>query len=296
MPLRPMAPGSMPPWPASSTTIWRRGASFGFAWAWARAAKGSSAAPPPAAAASAARPRKTRRRAIQRPDMRCASSLTRRRKTPSDAARHYRFNSNALPYLIGNHQRIVVIHSPIHRPKGEGAKPHNRPRGRARARDGAARHSSGRGRPRTRRRDRGGAVTVTAMATGTARGTVLRGILSMLLGGACFAVMDALVKGVAPRFPVLQIIFFRSLFAFLPILMQIRREGGMAVLRTQNLGGHLRRSLCGFLSLSGFVYAFGNMPLADVIAIGFSAPIFITALSVPLLGESVGIRRWSAVL
>jgi drug/metabolite transporter (DMT)-like permease len=142
--------------------------------------------------------------------------------------------------------------------------------------------------------NRGG--TVTAMASGKARGTVLRGILSMLLGGACFAVMDALVKGVAPRFPVLQIIFFRSLFAFLPILMQIRREGGRAALRTRHLGGHLRRSLCGFLSLSGFVYAFGNMPLADVIAIGFSAPIFITALSVPLLGESVGIRRWSAVL
>jgi drug/metabolite transporter (DMT)-like permease len=134
------------------------------------------------------------------------------------------------------------------------------------------------------------------MNEGAARGNVLAGILSMLAGGVCFAVMDALVKWESPRFSVMQIIFFRSIFAFLPIVMQLAREGWRSALRTRRLGDHAGRSLFGFVSLFCFLYAFGRMPLADVVAIGFSAPIFITALSPSLLGEHVGPRRWGAVL
>jgi drug/metabolite transporter (DMT)-like permease len=135
---------------------------------------------------------------------------------------------------------------------------------------------------------------ITASAAGGR--AVLRGILCVLIATACFAIMDSLVKWVAPRIPVMQIVFFRSLFAFVPITLLIIRNGGIATLRTNRLGGHARRSLCGVVSLAGFIYAFGHMPLADVVGIGFSAPLFITALSVPLLGERVGVRRWSAVL
>jgi drug/metabolite transporter (DMT)-like permease len=126
--------------------------------------------------------------------------------------------------------------------------------------------------------------------------TALRGIAAMLLGGACFAVMDSLVKWVSPRFAVSEIIFFRSLFALLPIGAMAARQGGFAALRTRRPIGQAVRSLCGFTSLFCFIYAFGHMPLADAVGIGFSAPIFITALSVPMLGEAVGIRRWCAVL
>jgi drug/metabolite transporter (DMT)-like permease len=132
-------------------------------------------------------------------------------------------------------------------------------------------------------------------ASGAPR-SALRGIAFMVAGGACFAVMDSLVKWVSPRFAISQIIFFRSLFALLPIGVLAAREGGLRALRTARPGGQVLRSLCGLISLCSFVYAFGHMPLADAVGIGFSAPILITALSVPLLGESVGIRRWSAVL
>ena len=124
----------------------------------------------------------------------------------------------------------------------------------------------------------------------------LRGILSMLLAVALFAGMDAVIKHLSPTFPVMQIVFFRSLFAFLPIGLLLWREGGLAALRTNRPFEHAKRSIFGVMSLVCFVYAFGRMPLAEVVAIGFSAPLFITALSVPLLGEAVGWRRWSAVL
>jgi drug/metabolite transporter (DMT)-like permease len=139
--------------------------------------------------------------------------------------------------------------------------------------------------------------TMTAAPAHAAAGrAVLRGIVCVLVATACFAIMDSLVKWVAPRIPVMQIVFFRSLFAFVPITLLVLRDGGIVTLRTRRLGGHARRSLCGVVSLAGFIYAFGHMPLADAVGIGFSAPLFITALSVPLLGERVGIRRWSAVL
>jgi drug/metabolite transporter (DMT)-like permease len=139
-------------------------------------------------------------------------------------------------------------------------------------------------------------MSIAPAHTAAARRAVLRGIVCVLAATACFSVMDSLVKWVAPRIPVMQIVFFRSVFAFVPIALMVLRDGGIASLRTRRLGGHARRSLCGVVSLAGFIYAFGHMPLADAVGIGFSAPLFITALSVPLLGERVGIRRWSAVL
>jgi drug/metabolite transporter (DMT)-like permease len=139
-------------------------------------------------------------------------------------------------------------------------------------------------------------MTIPAAPSAAAGRAVLRGIVSVLLATLCFAIMDSLVKWVAPRIPVMQIVFFRSLFAFVPIALLIARDGGRTTLRTRRLGDHAKRSLCGVVSLAGFIYAFGHMPLADAVGIGFSAPLFITALSVPLLGERVGARRWSAVL
>jgi drug/metabolite transporter (DMT)-like permease len=107
--------------------------------------------------------------------------------------------------------------------------------------------------------------------------------------------MDSLFKWLSPSFPVMQIVFCRSFFALLPIGVMVARAGGLPILRTRRLGDHAVRSLVGVASLVCFVYAFGHMPLAEAVAIGYAAPIFITALSVPLLGEPVGVRRWSAV-
>ncbi|MCG8360710.1 MAG: DMT family transporter [Kiloniellales bacterium] len=123
-----------------------------------------------------------------------------------------------------------------------------------------------------------------------------RGIALMVLSVGFFSVMDALVKELSDSVPTMQIVFFRSLFAFIPLGFIIWRQGLINALRIHDRWGHVLRGVFGVLAMAIFFFAFGRMPLADAIAITFAAPIFVTALSVPLLGEKVGIRRWSAVI
>ena len=73
------------------------------------------------------------------------------------------------------------------------------------------------------------------------------------------------------------------------------RAGGIGTLRTRRIGGHLLRSALNLTTMISFYYALRLLPLADSIAINFAAPLFVTALSGPMLGEHVGIRRWIAV-
>jgi drug/metabolite transporter (DMT)-like permease len=116
----------------------------------------------------------------------------------------------------------------------------------------------------------------------------------MLLAVAIFSCMDALIKWLSATYPTIEIVFFRSCFAFVPLLAALLK-GGRGALRTRRPLAQAGRAMVGLVSMVAFFYCFRIMPLADVFGIAFSAPLFVTALSVPLLGERVGIRRWSAV-
>ncbi len=122
-----------------------------------------------------------------------------------------------------------------------------------------------------------------------------RGIALMVLAVGLYSIMDAMVKWLGPSYPTLELVFFRSLFAFVPIAYVLWRSGSLVALRTRNPLGHAGRALAGLVSLSLFFYAYTRMPLANVVAISFAAPLLVTALSVPLLGERVGRRRWTAM-
>ncbi|MEI7610024.1 MAG: DMT family transporter, partial [Rhodospirillaceae bacterium] len=67
-------------------------------------------------------------------------------------------------------------------------------------------------------------------------------------------------------------------------------------LHTLRFGGHLGRATIGLAAMLLMFWSYHLLPLADAVAIGFSAPLFLAALSVPLLGEKVGAARWGAVL
>ena len=123
-----------------------------------------------------------------------------------------------------------------------------------------------------------------------------RGIGLMLLAVMLFIVMDALVKLLAEDLPVQQIILFRGLGAFVALLPFVMASGGLTVLKTKRPMAHLGRVCVGMAAMYFMFLAYKHLPLADAIAIGFAAPLFMTALSVPLLKESVGVRRWAAVI
>jgi len=135
------------------------------------------------------------------------------------------------------------------------------------------------------------ASAVAAPAVSSAQAIVL-----MAASVAVFAAMDAVVKDLGTRYPTMQVMFFRSLFAFVPIVFLILHGGSLKALKVNSITGHLLRSLVGIGAMFCFFHAYVRMPLADVVAISFAAPVFVVALSVPLLGEKVGPRRWAAVL
>jgi drug/metabolite transporter (DMT)-like permease len=124
---------------------------------------------------------------------------------------------------------------------------------------------------------------------------VARGIGLYTLAIFLLSVMDAMIKWLSDGFPTSQIIFFRTTFGLLPLVVALRGAGGLGALATRRLPMHIARGLIGAAAAFTFFYAFKVMPLADAYAIAFASPLFITALSVPMLAEHVGVRRWIAV-
>ncbi|WP_439576764.1 DMT family transporter [Elioraea sp.] len=123
-----------------------------------------------------------------------------------------------------------------------------------------------------------------------------RAIAAVVGAAATFAVAASLVKWIAAEIPTIQIVFFRSVVSLIALSPMIRREGGVKVLATRRFGWHVLRTVAGFGGMFTTFYGYAHLPLAEVTALGFTMPLFLTALSIPFLGEQVGIRRWSAVM
>jgi drug/metabolite transporter (DMT)-like permease len=126
-------------------------------------------------------------------------------------------------------------------------------------------------------------------------GDSVGGIYSKVLAIALLSTMDAMVKALGARYPTLQLMFCRSLIGAVPLLWLIQMAGGWTTLQTRQPFLQVGRVALSFVTLFGFFYLFPLMPLAELYAISFAAPFFMTALAVPMLGERVGWRRWTAV-
>ena len=87
--------------------------------------------------------------------------------------------------------------------------------------------------------------------------------------------------------------FFRALFGLLAVLPFFLRFG-LALVRTQRLGMHLVRSLCGACAMLCGFYAITHLPLADAVSISYARALFLIPLAVLFLGEVVRLRRWTA--
>jgi drug/metabolite transporter (DMT)-like permease len=125
---------------------------------------------------------------------------------------------------------------------------------------------------------------------------ILRGILLMCAGVSTFPFMNAAVKLLAENYPSAQITWARFTGHLIVMLVVFLPQHSWALLRTRRPVVQIGRSIAMLLSNLLFVMAIGHVPLATASAIGFTSPLIVTALSVPLLHESVGWRRWTAVL
>ncbi len=121
-------------------------------------------------------------------------------------------------------------------------------------------------------------------------------IIYVLSASATFTLGSAVVKALTADFPVLEIVMFRSVVGFVAMLPMIVRSGGLAALKSHRPLGHTMRTIYGFIGTVTSVYGYGVLPLVAVTALGFVMPLFLTIVSVPLLGERVGPRRAIAVV
>lgn len=122
------------------------------------------------------------------------------------------------------------------------------------------------------------------------------GISLALANMALLAVMSAIVKWLGQDYHVFQITFFRNICSFLVVLPMVWYMGGFSAIKTKRPKFHIFRGVFGVTAMLLLFSSYTLLPLADATALGFTAPLFLTVLSWPLLGEHVGRLRWSAVL
>ena len=127
------------------------------------------------------------------------------------------------------------------------------------------------------------------------RTDAVRGILWMVLASLCFAGMHAVIKKVAATgIHPFETAFFRLLFGMLPIIPFFIKDG-LKPLKTNRLGLLTLRGVLNSAAMLCYFFALSIAPLAQVTALGFSAPIFASVLAVLFLGEVVRLRRWTAI-
>jgi S-adenosylmethionine uptake transporter len=124
----------------------------------------------------------------------------------------------------------------------------------------------------------------------------VQGALFALGAMAVYASHDAIIKHLGTLYSSFQILFFAILFSFPLITIVIMHDKTEANLRPKYLGWTVIRTACTIVVGISAFYAFTALPLAETYSIVFMTPIFITILSIPLLGERVGLHRWMAII
>lgn len=124
----------------------------------------------------------------------------------------------------------------------------------------------------------------------------MSGISLLVFALFLFSIQDIVIKFFSDQYSVLMIVFIRGVIAASLMLLAMR----LIKTRISLISGRpylaLARGLLGFTSYTTYYLAIAAMPLAELVAIVFTAPLFVTAMSALLLKEKVGLRRWSAVL
>jgi drug/metabolite transporter (DMT)-like permease len=123
-----------------------------------------------------------------------------------------------------------------------------------------------------------------------------KGITLLVAGIAVFSAQDLILKLLSGAYPLHQAMVLRSLMALPLLLLLVHRESGLSSLITPGTRRMIGRGVIMFVAYTSYYLALASLPMARTVALYFSAPLFITVLSVVILGEKVGPRRWLALL
>jgi len=118
--------------------------------------------------------------------------------------------------------------------------------------------------------------------------------LIAIFGGATLLM---LVKYLGERdVHLVEILFYRYLIAAITVGGFVLTQTGLSALKTEKIGLHILRAMIGIMAMALNFWAVMLLPMAEAATLGFTMPLIATVLSVLILGEVVGIRRWSAVI
>lgn len=137
-------------------------------------------------------------------------------------------------------------------------------------------------------------MTVEASPSARRPQNNLRGVILMTGGFAMFSAADVIAKLLTADYHPVQIVMTRQLGLVLGVIVLIAIKGPQ-LLRSVSPPLQIARGFTAIISATSFVFAISYVPLADAVAVSFIAPFMVTILGATLLGEPVGVRRWTAV-
>lgn len=127
-------------------------------------------------------------------------------------------------------------------------------------------------------------------------GNTIRGVACLLAGLMIFSVQDVILKLLSGDYPLHQAMLVRSLTAVPLMALIVHRSGGLGTLAAPGWPRMLGRGLLNFMAYTCYYLALAALPLPTTVALYFTAPLFITLLSILVLGEQVTTLRWVALL
>jgi drug/metabolite transporter (DMT)-like permease len=137
----------------------------------------------------------------------------------------------------------------------------------------------------------------TIEAAGKAARDNPRAILLFTLSMGLFPVGDTIAKVLTADYPVAQVVWARYLvFLGVITLLMLRQAESRRLFRTRRPGVQILRGICMAVGAYTFVFALSYISVVDTLAILFLSPLMMVMLSIPLLGEKVGLHRWGAVI
>jgi drug/metabolite transporter (DMT)-like permease len=134
------------------------------------------------------------------------------------------------------------------------------------------------------------------MTHAAARAQTLTGILLMVAAVSLFPASDAMSKYLTADYPALQILWLRHIVQLAMVLAMLAAGRRWSLMRTRQPGLQLLRGALTVAATLLFIMALKFVPLVDAVTILFAQSLIMVALSVPILGERVGIHRWGAVI